>query len=155
MRAVRNGQLLTFRCPGTSSNSSPAVCWIRFSIASLWYRLLLGHGWHRKQKSVTVQCKAQWYYKSPSRRVKNEGENFFHTPLYTAFSSGRTTPKYLTPVLLYLQAWLGFCGDYPAIRLRKLSLAIPKQRALLCSLIYVHTNIQMQCTYTAQLVASH
>ena len=36
MHAVRNGQLLTFRCPGTSS---PAVCWIRFSIASLQCRL--------------------------------------------------------------------------------------------------------------------
>jgi len=54
-----------------------------------------------------------------------------YTPLYTAFSSGHTTPKYLAPVLLYLQAWLGFCGDYPAIRLLKFSLAIPKQRALL------------------------
>jgi len=37
MHAVRNGQLLTFRCPGTSS---PAVCRIRFSIASLRCRLL-------------------------------------------------------------------------------------------------------------------
>jgi len=35
--AVRNGQLLMFRCPGTSS---PAVCRIRFSIVSLWCRLL-------------------------------------------------------------------------------------------------------------------
>ena len=30
MHAVRNGQLLTFRFPGTSSDSSPVVCRIRF-----------------------------------------------------------------------------------------------------------------------------
>ena len=31
MHAVRNDQLLTFCCPRTSSDSSPAVCRIRFS----------------------------------------------------------------------------------------------------------------------------
>ena len=41
MHAVRKGQLLMFHCPGTSSDSSPAICQIHFSIASLWYRLLL------------------------------------------------------------------------------------------------------------------
>ena len=108
MHAVRNGQqLLTFRCPGTSS---PAVCRIRFSIASLRCRLLwFYHGWHGKQKSVTVQCKARQYYESPSRQQKNEGEKNFprfarrdhhYTLLYTAFVSGRTTPKYLAPALL-------------------------------------------------------
>ena len=33
------GKLLTFRCPGTSSDSSPDVCRIRFSMASLRCRL--------------------------------------------------------------------------------------------------------------------
>jgi len=34
---------------------------------------------------VTVQCKAQWYYKSPSRQLKNEGEKveIGATHLYT------------------------------------------------------------------------
>jgi len=40
MHAVQNGQLLTFCCPRTSSDSSPAICRIRFSKASLRYRLL-------------------------------------------------------------------------------------------------------------------
>ena len=35
MHAVRNRQLLTFRCPRTTSDSSPAVRWIHFSIVSL------------------------------------------------------------------------------------------------------------------------
>ena len=39
--------------------------------------VLLCHGWHGKQKSVTVQCKARWYYKSPSRQQKNEGRKNF------------------------------------------------------------------------------
>ena len=70
--------------------------------------LLFYHGWHGKQKSVTVQCKARWYYESPSRQQKNEGEKIFpcfarrdgtSVSLYTAFGSGRTTPKYLAPAL--------------------------------------------------------
>ena len=58
---------------------------------------------------MTVQCKARQYYESPSRQQKNEGEKNFprfarrdrrYAPLYTAFGSGRTTPKYLAPALL-------------------------------------------------------
>jgi len=37
MHVIRNGQLLTFH-PGTSSDSSPAVCWIRSSKGSLQYK---------------------------------------------------------------------------------------------------------------------
>jgi len=40
MQLIRNSRLFTFCCPGTSSDSSPAICRIRFSIASLQYRLL-------------------------------------------------------------------------------------------------------------------
>ena len=43
----------------------------------------------------------------PIQTTENEGELFFfarrdrrYTPLYTAFGSGRTTPKYLALVLL-------------------------------------------------------
>ena len=47
--------------------------------------------------------------REPSRQQKNEGEINFSalraetvaTPLYTAFGSGRTTPKYLAPALTH------------------------------------------------------
>ena len=75
MHAVRNSQLLTFRCPRTSL---PAVCRIHFSITSVRCWLLsfcyITDAWHGKQKSVTVQCKVRRYYESPSRQQKNEGE---------------------------------------------------------------------------------
>jgi len=66
---------------------------------------------------VTVQCKARRYHESPSRQLKNEGENFFlrfmrrdqhYAPLYTAFGIGRTTLKYLTPALYGCVG--GVCG---------------------------------------------
>jgi len=52
---------------------------IRYSIVSHRYRLVLFccHEWHRKQKSVTVHCKAWRYYESPSRQLKDEGKIFF------------------------------------------------------------------------------
>jgi len=88
----------------------PAVCRIHFAIASFWCQLLLFCyiTWHGKQRSVTAQCKARWYYESPSRQQKNEGEKIFphfvrrdchYVPPYTTFSSGHTTPRYLAPAL--------------------------------------------------------
>ena len=121
MHEVRNGQLLTFRCPRTSSDSSPAVCQIRFSIASLQYRRLLFcyvMDDTESRNQVTVQCKARRYYKSPSRQLKNEGEKIFprlarrdrhYTPLCIAFSSGCTTPKYLAPVLGIVKCEIRSC----------------------------------------------
>jgi len=112
MQLIRNGQLLTFCCPGTSSDSSPAVCQIHFSIASLRYRLLsFCYVTDDMESRSQGQCSAKHNGTTrahPDYR-KMKAEFFFprfalrdrrYTPLYTAFSSGRTTPKYLAPVLL-------------------------------------------------------
>jgi len=51
MHAVRNGQLLTFRCPGTSL---PAVCRIRFSIAS-FHSVISRMTWKAEVSDSAVQ----------------------------------------------------------------------------------------------------
>ena len=106
------GQLLTFCCPGTSSDSSPAVCQIRFSIVSLQYRLLSfcyvkddmesrSQGQSSAKHNGTMRA-------HPDNRKMKAKKNFprfarrdhHYKPLYTAIGSGRTTPKYLAPALL-------------------------------------------------------
>jgi len=47
-----------------------------------------------KQKSVTVQCKAQRYYESPSRQLKNESD-FFFSALRAEKSALHTSIHYL------------------------------------------------------------
>ena len=108
MQLIQNDQQLTFCCPGTSSDSSPAVCRIRFSLASLRYRLLsFCYVTDDMESSSQGQCSAK--HSGTSRQQKNEGEKIFprfvwidrhYMRLYTAFGDGRTTPKYLTPALL-------------------------------------------------------
>jgi len=55
-------------------------------------------------QQLAVQCKAQRFYDSQSRQLKNEGEKFLprfartdrrYAPLHTTFASGRTTQKML------------------------------------------------------------
>ena len=108
MHAVRNGQLLTFCCPGTSS---PAVCRIRFSIASLRCRLLLFC-----YVTDDMESRSQWQCSAKhdgttrahpdNRKMKEKNFPRFarrdhrYAPPYTAFGSGRTTLKYLAPALL-------------------------------------------------------
>jgi len=98
MHAVRNGQPLTFRCPGTSS---PAVCWIHFAIASLWCRLL---SFFCMYITDDMESRSQWQCSAKHDRTtrahldnRNMKVNFFfpcfaqrdfhYTPLYTLPSS--------------------------------------------------------------------
>jgi len=112
MQLIRNGQLLTFCCPGTSPNSSPAVCRIRFSIASLRYRLLLFcYVMDDTESRSQGQCSAKQNSTTRShpdnRKIK--AKNFFRalrreittTCLYT-LPSAVAVPlqKYLMPALL-------------------------------------------------------
>ena len=112
MHAVWNCQLLTFRCPGTSSDSSPAVCRIRFSIASLQYRLLsFCYVTDDTESRSQWQCSAKhdgttrthpdnWKMKVKKifRRFAQRDQHY--APLYTVFGSGHITPKYLVPALI-------------------------------------------------------
>ena len=112
MQLIRNSQLLMFCCPGTSSDSSPAVCRIRFSIASLRYRLLsFCYVTDDMESRSQGQCSAKHngtMRAHPDNRKMKAKKNFprfarrdhHYKPLYTAIGSGRTTPKYLAPALL-------------------------------------------------------
>ena len=93
MQLIRISQQLTFCCPGTSSDSSPTVCRIRFSILSLRYRLLsFCYVMDDMESGSQGQCSAKH---NGTTRIDHH-----YMPLYTAFLSGCTTPKYLTPALL-------------------------------------------------------
>ena len=112
MQLIRNSQLLMFCCPGTSSDSSPAVCQTRFSIASLRYRLLsFCYVTDDMESRSQGQCSAKHngtMRAHPDNRKMKAKKNFprfarrdhHYKPLYTAIGSGRTTPKYLAPALL-------------------------------------------------------
>ena len=111
MHAVRNSQLLTFRCPPTPHQLSARFVFVFPSRAfgiDFFHFVMSRMTWKAEVSDCAVQSTT--VLREPIQTTeKMKVKKFFsrfalrdcrYAPLYTAFAGGRTSPKYLAPALI-------------------------------------------------------
>ena len=118
----------------------------------------------RSRKLQSSSSEAQRFYEGPSRQLKNKGEKFFfralhsfdrhYTPLCTAFSSGRTTPKDFMPPLDSANVLCNLELAHSFWNLRMLS-TISRLRKFLDCAEHIHACTRMHITHVQKNTHMH